>query len=78
VNPEITGIERVNLQPGDRLIVRYERFLTAQEAAAVLVRVQKWSGGAVPVLILDGGASLEVLTDSGDDVQEIARREEIR
>jgi hypothetical protein len=72
VKAEITDLQRVNLQPGDLLAVRLKGRVTAQQAAAVTAIVRGWAGGDVPVLVLDDGASLEVVAASGD-VREIVR-----
>ncbi len=58
--PEITEVERITLKPGDRLAVRVAGRLTPQQADMIKERVTAlWPG--VPVLILDGGTSLEVV-----------------
>ena len=62
MNLEITDLQRLNLQPGDRLVVRVRNRLSAQEAAVIMARLREWSGGEVPVLILDDDASLDVVT----------------
>jgi hypothetical protein len=72
VNLEITDLQRVNLQPGDRLVVRARHRLSAREAADIVARLCEWSGGQVPVLVLDDSASLDVVTADGG-MQEIVR-----
>jgi len=69
---DISEVQRLNLQPGDLLVVRFRQPIPATAAAAVMARVQAWAGTAVPVLILDGDASLEVVTADGE-VREITR-----
>jgi protein-disulfide isomerase-like protein with CxxC motif len=70
--PEITDLQRLNLQPGDRLVVRFHGRLTAAQAHMIRERLREWSGGGFPVLVLDADASLEVVTADGH-VREIAR-----
>ena len=69
---EITDVQRVNLQAGDRLVVRLRGRATTQLAATVRAIVRDWAGEDVPVLILDDSASLEVIATE-DAPQEIAR-----
>ena len=70
--PEITDLQRVNLQPGDRLVVRLRGRATAQLAETLRAIVRDWAGEGVPVLILDDSASLEVVA-ADDTPQEIVR-----
>lgn len=72
MNLEISDLQRLNLQPGDRLVVRVKGRLTAAQAAVLTARLREWSGGAFPVLILDDDASLDVVT-ADDGRQEIVR-----
>ncbi len=60
--PEITDVQRFRLEPGDRLVVRYQERLTHQQAVLVRDRLLAWAGPGFPVLVLDGGASLEIVT----------------
>jgi protein-disulfide isomerase-like protein with CxxC motif len=72
VKLEITDLQRVDLQPGDRLAVRLKGRATDQQAAAVTAIVREWSGGDFPVLVLYDDTALEVVTASGD-AREITR-----
>jgi len=67
---EISDLQRVNLQPGDRLVVRFPGRITHQQAAWVYDRLREWAGGDFPVLVLDDGASVEVVAvDAGEVVR---------
>jgi hypothetical protein len=72
VKLEITDLQRVDLQPGDRLAVRLKGRVTDQRAAALTAIVREWAGGDFPVLVLDDDTAIEVVTASGD-AREITR-----
>ncbi len=65
--PEITEVQRLTVKPGDRLIVRTDEKLSPETVAALRKHLHSWLGlpDDVRVLILDGGASLEVV-EAGD------------
>ena len=69
---EVAELQRLNLQPGDRLVVRTLGRLTAAQAHEFSERIRAWSGGEFPVLVLDGDTSLEVVT-ADDATREITR-----
>ena len=68
--PEITDLQRLNLQPGDRLILRVKGRIPADKAQELLAYTRAWAGDEVPVMILDDGASLEIMSG---DAREIVR-----
>ena len=70
---QITGIQRLVLKPGDRLVVRTPDRLTAEGAVMLRERLLGWVPGGVEILILDAGASLEVVEPPRPLEAEIAR-----
>ena len=68
--PEITDLRRLNLQPGDRLVLRVKGRIPADQAQELLACTRAWAGDEVPVMILDDDASLEIVSG---DAREIAR-----
>jgi hypothetical protein len=69
--PEITNVQRLILKPGDRVVVRVPGRLTGQSAAMLMERLRAWLPEGVQAMILDDGASLEVLEPP--EGQEITR-----
>ncbi len=59
--PEITEVQRLQLRPGDRLIVRTDTRLDMATADRIKRYVKDVFGEDVPVLVLDKGAGLEVM-----------------
>lgn len=68
--PELTDLQRLNLQPGDRLIFRFPGKLTRKQTEEIRQRLRGWAGD-FPVLVLDQGGVLDVVTADGE--QEIVR-----
>ena len=60
--PEVTDVQRLTLKPGDRIIVRVPVHIDMATADRMKerVRVILKLPDDVPVLIMDGGISLEV------------------
>jgi hypothetical protein len=64
--PEITEVKRLTVRPGDRLVVRFAESLDMAAADAVKAQVRAAAGiEGVRVIVLDGGADLEVLAPGG-------------
>jgi hypothetical protein len=61
--PEITGVERLALRPGDSLVIRFPGMISQQQADRVIARVRATLrlDGSVPVLVLPAGASARVI-----------------
>jgi hypothetical protein len=61
--PEITAVERLTLKPGDRLILRTDEKLTAEQFYQLreIVRANLDIPDDVPLLILPRGMSVEVV-----------------
>lgn len=61
---EITEIERLALQPGDRLIVHVEQLISAQDADRIeqIVRGRLALPDDVPVLVTGPGVAVTVVT----------------
>lgn len=62
VNIEITDVQRLSLQPGDRLIVKIQRRIRPQDAEFIKSRVRAVLElpDDVPILILDEGMTVSV------------------
>jgi hypothetical protein len=60
---DITEVRRLTLKPGDVLVVRTDEKLSPETLAALRKYLHSWLDlpDDVRVLILDGGASLEVV-----------------
>lgn len=61
--PEITEVQRLALKPGDRIVIRADQVLTAQQAAELtqMARVRLRLPKDAPVFVLGKGMSLEVV-----------------
>lgn len=61
---EITEVERLALQPGDRLIVHVEQLVSAADAdrIAQIVRARLALPDDTPVLVTGAGVSVAVVT----------------
>jgi hypothetical protein len=63
--PEVTEIQRWKIEPGDRLILRTDRRVDQAQAEMIRERVRYWLAlpADVPVVILDGEWTAEVVSD---------------
>ena len=61
---EITEVERLALQPGDRLIVHVEQLVSAEHASHIeqIIRARLQLPADVPVLVTGPGISVAVVT----------------
>lgn len=66
--PEITAVERLTLRPGDALVIRFPVPINQAQLDRVTeaVRVRLKLGEAIQVLVLDSGASAEVIETPGE------------
>jgi hypothetical protein len=66
--PEITAVERLTLRPGDALVIRIPVPISQQQLNWIIevVRVRLKLDEAIPVLVLDSGASAEVIETPGE------------
>jgi hypothetical protein len=68
--PEITAVERLTLRPGDALVIRLpgQIKVSEQQAQRIIERVRATLrlDLSVPVLVLPGGASVEVIEAPGE------------
>lgn len=59
-------VRRIRIRPGDALVVQMQRVGSVEEAKAVAEYVRNWltaiGHAFTPVLFLDGGRSVELLT----------------
>ena len=62
--PEVTEVQRLELKPGDRIVVRVADRLSMRVADILRTRVSEWLPPGVEVLILDQGMTLEVVEAS--------------
>lgn len=53
-------VARLNITPGDRLVLRVPGTLHAEVIRRFSERIRDWAGGT-PVLVLEGGATLDVV-----------------
>lgn len=62
--PEITEVQRMRLEPGDKLIVRIEARVDMATADVIKKHIRGVLGLAedFPVLVLDRGANVEVVS----------------
>ena len=69
--PEVVEVQRLALQPGDRLVVRTNwPELSQQQAYEIRREIGKVVGGNVPVLILPRDWSVEVVSEEDIPVEE--------
>lgn len=68
---ELIGhLQRVELRPGDRLVITCALRLSQAESARIVALMEQWALG-VPTLILDGGMTLGVVrAEPGSDGEE--------
>lgn len=60
--PEVAGVKRLSLRPGDRLVLSVEQRLTDEDYARLRDDVNGWGlPEGVKVIVLDGGSKLQVL-----------------
>ena len=71
-------VQRISLGPGDRLAVVYPGPVSAMAADRVRDRVRELVGPDVPVIILDHGPELRVVSGGGDGLPVAALREDVR
>lgn len=57
---EIQDIRRLQIKPGDRLVLRLNSHLTQEQVGIVREHLERFAPG-VPVLVLDPGMDLEVV-----------------
>lgn len=69
--PEITEIKRLNLRPGDRLVVRLDRDPDMAEADQIKRVGQAAVGEDIPVLVCPPWADLEVLGAEAGDTEAV-------
>jgi hypothetical protein len=50
-------LQRLALKPGDRLVLRVDHLITAEQSARLREGVSRWAGGAT-VLVLESGMTL--------------------
>lgn len=63
---EISAIARVHVQPGDTLVLHTEAMLSAASLERLGQSLKKHFP-TVPILILDGGTRLSVISDGAGD-----------
>ena len=60
--PEVAAVARLSLRPGDRLVLSFDSRLDEAQYDAVAQDVKGWGlPEDVKVIVLDGGATLQVL-----------------
>jgi hypothetical protein len=59
--PDVAGIERLSLHPGDRLVLSLDCQLNDAEFASLKEYVRGWGLPEGSVIIIDGGVHLQVL-----------------
>lgn len=66
--PEITAVERLTLRPGDALVIRFPGPINQAQLDQITeaVRVRLKLNKAIQVLVLDSGASAEVIEAPGE------------
>ena len=57
----LEDIRRIQINPGDRLVVRYAGYLTIEAFEQIAAGFEKFAPGT-PVLVLEGGATVDVVS----------------
>ena len=60
---EIADIRRLEIRPGDRIVMKVESRLSSDDAARIRELWERFAGDT-PVLILGAGMSLDVLSEA--------------
>ena len=61
----ITAVEVLRLQPGDAIVLKTEKHLSMYDAEKARDKLRAWFEGH-EVIVLDGGASLQVAHKDGE------------
>ncbi|HRJ41581.1 MAG TPA: hypothetical protein PL105_06865 [Caldilineaceae bacterium] len=64
VEVRVESVRVVDLRPGDRLVVMFPHRVSMAEVERLRAVMSEWAAGH-EVLVLDGGASLEVVREGG-------------
>jgi hypothetical protein len=71
--PEVTEVQRLRLEPGDRLVVRADRELTQHQTETIPSRVRAalHLPDDFPVMVIPAGFSVEVVTPSAESGEKL-------
>ncbi|TXI03391.1 MAG: hypothetical protein E6Q76_13930 [Rhizobium sp.] len=59
---DIEDIRRIEFRPGDRLVLRCKRVMSREQLQSIREAFDRFAPG-IPVLVLDGDMSLDVLSE---------------